>query len=100
MSTFWLVLGFAGQAAFSGRFIVQWLASEREGRSVVPVTFWLLSIVGSMILLAYAVHRRDPVFVLGQATGVFIYLRNLHLIRREARSLGARGVDAGRDVAR
>jgi lipid-A-disaccharide synthase-like uncharacterized protein len=100
VSTFWLVLGFAGQAAFSGRFIVQWLASEREGRSVVPVTFWLLSIVGSMILLAYAVHRRDPVFVLGQATGVFIYLRNLHLIRREARGAGARGVDVGRGVAR
>jgi lipid-A-disaccharide synthase-like uncharacterized protein len=100
VSTFWLVLGFAGQAAFSGRFIVQWLASEREGRSVVPVTFWLLSIVGSMILLVYAVHRRDPVFVLGQATGVFIYLRNLHLIRREARSVEARGVDVGRNAAR
>jgi lipid-A-disaccharide synthase-like uncharacterized protein len=98
LSTFWLVLGFAGQAAFSGRFVVQWLASEREGRSVVPVTFWFLSIAGSLLLLAYALHRRDPVFVLGQAMGVFIYLRNLALIRREARA--ARSLDAGRDLAR
>lgn len=88
----WLVLGFAGQAVFSGRFVVQWLASEREGRSVVPVAFWILSVIGSLLLLAYAVHRRDPVFVLGQAFGVFIYLRNLHLIRREA----ARGADPAR----
>ncbi len=86
MSTAWLVLGFVGQVAFTGRFVVQWLASEREGRSVVPVAFWVLSVVGSLLLLAYAVHRRDPVFVLGQSAGVFIYLRNLHLIRREARS--------------
>ncbi len=91
MSTFWLVLGFVGQAAFSGRFVVQWLASEREGRSVIPVTFWFLSIAGSLLLLAYAVHRRDPVFVLGQSMGVLIYLRNLHLIRREARSPDAAG---------
>jgi lipid-A-disaccharide synthase-like uncharacterized protein len=100
LSTFWLVLGFAGQAAFSGRFVVQWLASEREGRSVVPVTFWFLSIAGSLLLLAYALHRRDPVFVLGQAMGVFIYLRNLALIRREARAVEARTIDAGRDLAR
>jgi lipid-A-disaccharide synthase-like uncharacterized protein len=90
----WLVLGFAGQIAFSGRFVVQWLASEREGRSVVPVAFWVLSVVGSLLLLAYAVHRRDPVFVVGQTTGVLIYLRNLHLIRREARV--ARVADAAR----
>jgi lipid-A-disaccharide synthase-like uncharacterized protein len=86
VSTFWLVVGFAGQAIFSARFVVQWIASEREGRSVVPLPFWLLSIAGSLVLLAYAVHRRDPVFVLGQVTGLFIYLRNLHLIRREART--------------
>ena len=89
MNTAWLVVGFAGQAAFSGRFIVQWLASEREGRSVVPVAFWFLSILGSVMLLAYALYRRDPVFALGQATGVLIYVRNLHLIRREARSARA-----------
>jgi lipid-A-disaccharide synthase-like uncharacterized protein len=85
----WLVLGFAGQLAFTGRFVVQWLASEREGRSVVPVAFWILSIAGSLMLLAYALHRRDPVFVLGQSMGVLIYLRNLHLIRREARAADA-----------
>lgn len=95
MSTFWLALGFAGQAAFSGRFVVQWLASEREGRSVVPVAFWFLSIVGSLLLLAYALHRRDPVFVLGQSLGVLIYVRNVHLIRREARAVRVAG-----DVAR
>ena len=95
IGTFWLVLGFVGQLVFSGRFIVQWLASEREGRSVVPVAFWFLSVAGSLLLLTYAVHRRDPVFVVGQALGVFIYLRNLHLIRREARS-----VHVARDVAR
>lgn len=91
MSSFWLVVGFVGQAVFSGRFVVQWLASERQGRSVIPVAFWFLSIAGSLLLLAYAVHRRDPVFVLGQATGVLIYLRNLHLIRREARSADVAG---------
>jgi lipid-A-disaccharide synthase-like uncharacterized protein len=95
VSTFWLALGFAGQVAFSGRFIVQWIASEREGRSVVPVAFWLLSIAGSLMLLAYALHRRDPVFIVGQATGVLIYLRNLHLIRREVRR-EARSLDAAR----
>jgi lipid-A-disaccharide synthase-like uncharacterized protein len=84
----WLALGFAGQVAFSGRFLVQWIASERAGRSVVPALFWTLSIVGSLLLLAYAIHRRDPVFVLGQASGLLIYLRNVHLVRREARAQG------------
>jgi lipid-A-disaccharide synthase-like uncharacterized protein len=85
VTTFWLVLGFVGQVAFTGRFFVQWIASEREGRSVVPVSFWTMSIVGSGLLLAYAIYRRDPVFVLGQSTGLFVYFRNLHLIRRERR---------------
>lgn len=84
----WLVIGFAGQALFSGRFLVQWLSSEKEGRSVVPVTFWYLSLAGGLTLLAYAIHRRDPVFIVGQATGVLIYLRNLHLIRREGQRKG------------
>lgn len=101
MSTAWIVLGFAGQVAFTGRFVVQWLASEREGRSVVPVAFWILSVVGSLLLLAYAVHRRDPVFILGQTTGVLIYLRNLHLIRRQARTAEvAGGASRSADVAR
>jgi lipid-A-disaccharide synthase-like uncharacterized protein len=96
-----MVLGFAGQVAFTGRFVVQWLASEREGKSVVPVAFWVLSVVGSLLLLAYAVHRRDPVFVLGQTTGVLIYVRNLHLIRRQRRiDEVARGASRSADVAR
>ena len=82
---FWLVLGFFAQILFSARFIVQWIASERAGRSVVPLLFWYLSLSGSSLLLIYAIHRRDPVFILGQGAGVAIYLRNLHLIFRERR---------------
>jgi lipid-A-disaccharide synthase-like uncharacterized protein len=80
-----LVVGFGGQALFSARFIVQWLASERAGRSVVPEAFWILSIVGALTLLVYALYRADPVFVLGQCTGLAIYGRNLWLIHREKR---------------
>jgi lipid-A-disaccharide synthase-like uncharacterized protein len=80
--TGWLLLGFLGQAAFSARFLIQWLASERRRESVVPVTFWWLSLAGGALLLAYALHRRDPVFVLGQSAGLVVYLRNLALIRR------------------
>ncbi len=83
MKAVWYTLGFAGQLLFTMRFIVQWLASEKAGRSVVPLAFWLFSIVGSSLLLIYAVYRQDPVFILGQSLGVFVYLRNLHLIRRE-----------------
>jgi lipid-A-disaccharide synthase-like uncharacterized protein len=83
---FWLAIGFLGQAVFTGRFLVQWIASERAGRSVVPVLFWFLSIAGSLLLLVYAVHRRDPVFMLGQSAGLLVYFRNLHLIRREDRA--------------
>jgi lipid-A-disaccharide synthase-like uncharacterized protein len=78
----WLVIGFIGQAAFFGRFLVQWIVSERERRSTIPIAFWYFSIVGGLILLLYAIHKRDPVFILGQATGLFIYLRNLALIRK------------------
>ncbi len=81
----WLLVGFAGQALFSARFIVQWLASERERRSVIPKAFWYLSLAGSMVLLAYAIHRADPVFIAGQSFGLAIYLRNLHLIGARAR---------------
>ncbi len=78
----WLVLavGFGGQALFSARFIVQWLASERAQRSVMPVSFWYLSLAGGLTLFIYAVYRGDPVFILGQGLGLFIYLRNLWLI--------------------
>ncbi|ROQ89580.1 lipid-A-disaccharide synthase N-terminal domain-containing protein [Desulfosoma caldarium] len=79
----WLGIGFSAQALFSARFLVQWIASERLGRSVVPISFWYLSLCGGALLLAYAVWRRDPVFILGQGTGLFIYGRNLYLIHKE-----------------
>jgi len=81
----WLAIGFLAQAIFASRFIVQWLASERARASVMPVSFWYLSLGGGLMLLAYAIYRRDPVFILGQATGALIYARNLFLIRRAAR---------------
>ncbi|MDX2036791.1 MAG: lipid-A-disaccharide synthase N-terminal domain-containing protein [Isosphaeraceae bacterium] len=81
---FWLVVGFVGQALFMGRFIVQWLASERSRQSVVPVSFWWLSIAGSAVTFAYAVYRVDPVFMLGQSVGMFVYIRNLMLIGRKS----------------
>jgi len=77
-----LVLGFAGQALFAGRFMVQWWTSERAGKSVVPLSFWLLSVAGGLLMLGYAILRRDPVFILGQAGGLLVYVRNLVLIRR------------------
>ena len=80
--TFWMGLGMFGQACFFSRFLVQWIASEKAGKSVVPVAFWFLSLGGGALLLAYAIHRRDPVFVIGQATGFLVYLRNLWLIRK------------------
>jgi lipid-A-disaccharide synthase-like uncharacterized protein len=76
----WIVLGLCGQVAFSARFLIQWIASERARKSVVPVQFWFVSIVGSLLLLVYAIHRQDPVFILGQTAGLFIYSRNLVLI--------------------
>ena len=85
--TVWVTIGLLGQAIFAGRFLVQWLASERTGRSVVPLGFWYLSIGGSAILLAYAVHRHDIVFTLGQLFGFVVYGRNLALIRRERQRL-------------
>jgi lipid-A-disaccharide synthase-like uncharacterized protein len=77
----WIVIGFLGQALFSARFIVQWLASERAKRSLIPMAFWYFSLFGGAVLLSYAIHKRDPVFVVGQAAGLFVYLRNLYLIR-------------------
>lgn len=80
ISNVWMGIGFAGQALFSARFLVQWIASERRRKSVVPTAFWFLSIFGGLVLLAYALYRRDPVFIVGQLTGVFIYSRNLWFI--------------------
>ena len=81
ISNTWLVIGFAGQIAFGSRFIWQWIASERARAVVVPPSFWIMSIIGGIALLAYAVHRKDPVFVLGQGLGLLIYARNLFLHR-------------------
>lgn len=81
----WVVVGLGGQLMFTARFLVQWIASERARRSVVPLAFWYFSIGGGVILLTYALYRKDPVFVLGQATGLFIYLRNLYLIHADKR---------------
>ncbi|MEX0691080.1 MAG: lipid-A-disaccharide synthase N-terminal domain-containing protein [Gemmatimonadales bacterium] len=77
-----LVLGFAGQGCYGARFLIQWLASERRGESTIPVAFWYLSIAAALLLLVYAIARRDPVFIAGQSTGAFIYVRNLVLIQR------------------
>ena len=82
LDPFWFALGMLGQAIFFSRFLVQWIASERAGRSYIPGIFWWLSLGGSMLLLFYAVHRRDLVFVLGQAFGWVVYARNLVLIQR------------------
>jgi lipid-A-disaccharide synthase-like uncharacterized protein len=82
-STIWLVIGFAGQGLFGMRFVLQWIASERSRRSVMPVAFWYFSVLGGVTLLAYAIYKLDPVFIAGQALGLIIYARNLHLIRRE-----------------
>ena len=79
----WVIVGFAGQAVFSLRFVVQWVKSERAGRSIIPDAFWYLSIVGSALMLSYALYRRDPVFILGQSFGFIVYARNLALRRKE-----------------
>ncbi|MBS8270734.1 hypothetical protein DYI26_18680 [Halomonas litopenaei] len=96
--SWWLAVGFLGQALFSARFVVQWLASERAKRSVVPVAFWFLSLAGGVTLLVYAIHRRDPVFILGQGAGLLIYLRNLMLLRGN-RVCGAESRQSGASLA-
>jgi lipid-A-disaccharide synthase-like uncharacterized protein len=78
----WLAFGLLGQACFSARFLVQWIASERRKMSVVPVHFWYFSVGGGLMLLAYAIYRQDPVFILGQGAGLFVYARNLYFIWR------------------
>lgn len=83
----WLVIGFLGQGLFSMRFIIQWLQSESKGKSVVPEAFWYFSVLGGLTLLAYAIHRRDPVIALGQGLGLVIYARNLYFIQREKQEL-------------
>jgi len=82
----WVLLGFLAQAMFSARFLVQWIASERAGRSVIPLAFWTFSIAGGVLLLAYALYRKDPVFIAGQAFGVFVYMRNLYFVLRDRKT--------------
>lgn len=81
---FWFMVGFAGQMVFGGRFVVQWILSEYKKRSHVPVAFWYISLVGSIILLAYAIHRRDLIFMLGLSLNTLICVRNLHLIYKHS----------------
>ena len=78
-----IIIGFGGQALFAARFIIQWLSSESVGKSVIPVAFWYFSISGGLVLLTYAIWRKDPVIIAGQSVGVFIYARNLYFINRE-----------------
>jgi len=86
MGTFnnaWLVLGLVGQTVFSGRFLLQWIYSEYKRRSVIPMAFWHASIIGALLLLCYACYKKDPVFIVGQASGLLIYWRNLQMRKRE-----------------
>jgi lipid-A-disaccharide synthase-like uncharacterized protein len=81
--TIWIAIGFLGQGLFFGRWLIQWIASERNAESRMPIAFWYLSLIGGLITLAYAIYRRDPVFIAGQGIGALVYIRNLMLIRRQ-----------------
>ena len=89
---FWAVIGFTGQALFASRFIVQWIHSERVGRSEIPFVFWLFSLGGGSVLLVYAIHIANAVFIVGQSMGLLVYARNVHLVVRERRRLAASGL--------
>ncbi len=96
IATVWLVVGFTGQAIFTARFVVQWVASEKERNSVMPVAFWWLSLFGGATLLAYASYKADPVIMVGQSLGVFVYVRNLMLVgkgRKRAEKDQRRGIE-------
>jgi lipid-A-disaccharide synthase-like uncharacterized protein len=80
LEAIWIAIGFLGQGLFFGRWVIQWLASERSAQSKVPVAFWYMSLIGGLITLAYAIYRRDPVFIAGQSVGAVVYVRNLMLI--------------------
>lgn len=87
----WILFGFVAQVMFMMRFVVQWIASERARRSVVPIAFWFFSVAGGALLFIYAIQRKDPVFIAGQGAGLFIYFRNIWLIYRERRETVAAG---------
>ncbi len=78
----WLVVGFTGQLLFSTRFLIQWIVSEKKKKSVIPLSFWYFSMGGAIVLLSYAIYRKDPVFIVGQSMGLIVYARNLILIAR------------------
>jgi lipid-A-disaccharide synthase-like uncharacterized protein len=82
----WMIIGFVGQGFFSARFIVQWIMSEIKKQSIIPLGFWYFSLLGGVTLFAYALHKEDPVFIVGQGAGLLIYSRNLYLIRKRSRS--------------
>ncbi len=86
ISKTWLIIGMAGQILFGLRFLVQWICSEVKKESHIPVVFWYFSISGGMILLVYAIHRKDPVFIVGQSMGIVVYLRNLRLIYKKEKA--------------
>jgi len=83
MSKFWLIFGLLGQSMFFMRFLIQWIATERQKKSVIPVIFWYFSIAGAVILLIYSIYRQDPVFIIGQSVGFLIYARNLYYLHRK-----------------
>ena len=83
---FWVLIGFLGQFLFGARFIVQWISSEKRRESHIPIHFWYLSLIGGTITAVYAIHRRDPVFVVGQVSGLVVYIRNLMLIHAQRRT--------------
>ena len=91
--TWWTITGFAGQALFGARFIIQWIVSEKKGESTIPLAFWYCSIGGAIVLLTYAIHIQDPVFIVGQSLGSIIYVRNLILIDKKKKALAAGGTE-------
>ncbi|OOP57333.1 MAG: lipid A biosynthesis protein [Candidatus Brocadia carolinensis] len=84
---FWVTFGFVGQLLFGSRFFIQWIVSEKRGESIIPELFWYFSMAGSVLLFSYAIHKRDPVFIMGQCSGIFIYTRNIMLIFKKKRLL-------------
>lgn len=92
-TTHWMIVGFAGQILFGLRFVIQWFVSEKRGESTIPLVFWYFSIGGSLVLLTYAIHREDPVFILGQSLGSIIYIRNLVLIDKKKKRLAMAGIE-------
>lgn len=83
---FWKIFGFIGQVLFGARFLAQWLASEKVKRSILPDSFWILSLSGGIILFIYAVHIKDPVFIAGQGLGLFVYARNLFFMKKTSKA--------------